>query len=82
MTLVEATFELQSPLTAEQMSRLGAFANTYGLRRFRLDDTGKLLTLEYDASRLKEPQVAHVLGQVRIRVLRQVDPFAAAGVPA
>jgi hypothetical protein len=82
MTLMEATFELQSLLTAEQLSRLGAFANTYGLRRFRVDETGKLLTFEYDASRLKESQVAHVLGQARIRVLRRVDPFAAAGIPA
>ncbi|MBI1738041.1 MAG: hypothetical protein HYR58_02200 [Acidobacteria bacterium] len=75
---MEATFELQSPLTEEQMSRLGAFANTYGLRRFRVDETKKLLTFEYDASRLKESQVAHVLGQARIFVLRRVDPFAAA----
>jgi len=82
MTFMEATFELQSPLTVEQMSRLGAFANTYGLRRFRVDESKMLLTFEYDASRLKESQVAHVVGQVRIRVLRRVDPFAAAGVPA
>lgn len=82
MTLTETTFELQSPLTAEQMSRLGAFANTYGLRRFRVDETKKMLTFEYDASRLKESEVAYVLGRARIRVLRRVDPFAAAAVPA
>jgi hypothetical protein len=81
MTFMEATFELQSPLTEQQMRQLGAFANTYGLRRFRVDESKRLLTFEYDASRLKESQVAHVLGQVRIRVLRHVDPFAAA-VPA
>ena len=80
MTLVEATFELQSPLTEQQMLQLGAFANTYGLRRFRVDETKKLLTFEYDASRLKESQVTHVLGQARIRVLRRVDPFAVAAV--
>lgn len=80
MTLMEATFELQSPLTEQQMRQLGEFANIYGLRRFRVDETKKLLTFEYDASRLKESQVAHVLGQVRIRVLRRVDPFAAAAV--
>jgi len=80
MTLVESTFELQSPLTEQQMLQLGAFANTYGLRRFRVDETKKLLTLEYDASRLKESQVTHVLGQARIRVLRRVDPFAVAAV--
>lgn len=82
MTFMEATFELQSPLTTEQMRQLGAFANTYGLRRFRVDETKKLLTFDYDASRLNESQVAHVLGQVSIRVLRRVDPFALAGVPS
>ena len=76
MTLTEATFELQSPLTTEQMRQLGAFANTYGLRRFRVDATQKLLTFEYDASRLKESQVTHMLGQARIIVVRRADPFA------
>ncbi len=81
MTLTEATFELQSPLTAVQRERLGGFANTYGLRRFRVDETNKLLTFEYDASRLKESQVTHVLWQARIFVVKRVDPFAAT-VPA
>ena len=76
MTLTEATFELQSPLTEQQMLQLATFANTYGLRRFRVDETKKLLTFEYDASRLKESQVTHVVGQARIIVLRRVDPFA------
>src|SRR5258707_13995128 len=49
MTLVEITYELQSPLTEEQLRRLGQFANTYGLRSFRLDDSKKQLSFEYDA---------------------------------
>lgn len=77
MTLLEVTYELQSPLTTEQMRRLGAFANTYGLRRFRTSDDGRRLTFEYDASRLKEAQVARVLRQVRIAMARRVDPLAA-----
>lgn len=72
MTLVEITFELQSPLTEEQLRHLGEFANTYGLRRFRLDETKNQLSFEYDASRLRETQVAHVLGQARIAVTRKV----------
>ncbi len=77
MTLMEVTYELQEPLTNEQIRRLGVFSNIYGLRRFRSSTDGKRLTFEYDASRLKESQVAHVLGQVRIPVLRRVDPLAA-----
>jgi len=73
VTLVEITYELQSPLEPEQLRALGGFANTYGLRGFRVDEQGKRLTLEYDASRLRETEVAHVLQQARIPVVRRVD---------
>ncbi len=72
MTLVEITYELQSSLQPDQLRALGAFSNTYGLRRFRVDEEKKLLSFEYDASRLKETEVAHVLRQARIPVVRRV----------
>ena len=72
MTLVEVTYELQSPLSEEQLRQLGEFANTYGLRRFRLDDSKKQLSFEYDASRLRETQVAHALRQAKIAVARRL----------
>src|SRR5579872_1126747 len=74
MTLMEITYELQSPLHSEQLRALGAFANTYGLRRFRVDEKTNRLSFEYDASRLKETEVEHVLRQAKIPVLRRVDP--------
>ncbi len=73
MTLVEVTYELQSRLTEEQLRRLGQFANTYGLRSFRVDEGANRLSFEYDASRLRETQVAHVLGQASIAVTRKVN---------
>jgi hypothetical protein len=73
MTLVEITYELQSPLTEEQLRQLGQFANTYGLRTFRVNESKNQLSFEYDASRLRETQVAHVLGQARIAVARRVN---------
>jgi hypothetical protein len=72
MTLVEVTYELQSPLHPEQLRTLGLFANTYGLRRFRVDEQTNRLSFEYDASRLKESEVAHVLRLARIPVQRRV----------
>jgi len=77
MTLLEITFELQKPLTPEQLRRLGDFSNTYGLRRFRVDAAKNHLTFEYDASRLRDTQVAHVLGLAGIAVVRRVDGIAA-----
>ena len=73
MTLVEITYELQSPLSQDQLRTLGSFANTYGLRRFRVDDSKKQLSFEYDASRLRETEVAHVLRQARIAVTHKVN---------
>lgn len=72
MTLVEITYELQSSLKPEQLRALGEFANTYGLRRFHVDEAKKQILFEYDASRLKETEVAHVLLQARIPVVRRV----------
>ena len=76
MTLIEITYELQSSLNAEQLRALASFANTYGLRRFRVDERTNRLSFEYDASRLKETEVAHVLRQANIPVVRRVEPRA------
>jgi hypothetical protein len=72
MTLLEVTYELQSPLSLEQLSRLGEFANTYGLRRFRVDEKKNQLTFEYDASRLRDTQVVHALGQAGIPIAKRI----------
>jgi hypothetical protein len=73
VTLVEVTYELQSPLGAKEFRRLGEFANTYGLRRFRVDEANQQLSFEYDASRLRETQVAHALRMANITVTRKIN---------
>jgi hypothetical protein len=75
---MEITYQLQSPLGPEALRTLGGFANTYGLRRFRMDEKTNRLSFEYDASRLRETEVAHVLRQARIPVLVRVEPVATA----
>lgn len=73
MTLLEITFELHTPLSLEQLEKLGTFANTYGLRRLHVDEEKRLLSFEYDASRLRETQVTHVLGAAGISIARKVN---------
>jgi hypothetical protein len=73
MTLMEIKYALTSPLTIEQLSRLGEFANTYGLRKFHLNDAKTELSFEYDASRLRETQVEHVLSQAKIAVAKKLN---------
>src|SRR5260370_8474740 len=72
ITRVEITYELQSPLSDEQLRSLGSFANTYGLRRFRVEDNNRL-SFEYDASRLRETEVARVLRHLNIPVTQKVN---------
>jgi hypothetical protein len=77
MTFMTVTYELQQPLKTEQYRALGNFANTYGLQRFRFDEKTNHLHFDYDASRLKESVVEHVLREARIPVLRRVPPTVA-----
>ena len=72
MTHMTVTYELQNPLKAEQFRALGQFANTYGLQSFRFDEKTNRLQFDYDASRLRETVVEHVLRQAKIPVLRRV----------
>jgi hypothetical protein len=73
MTLMEIRYALASPLTLEQLKELGEFANVYGLRKFRLNDAKTELSFEYDASRLRETQVEHVLSQAKIAVAKRLN---------
>ena len=73
MTLLEITYNLHSTLSHEQLERLGEFANTYGLRSVHVDEQKNQISFEYDASRLRETQIAHVLGQAGIAVTRQLN---------
>ena len=72
MTYMTVTYELQHALKPEQFRALGAFANTYGLQKFRFDEKTNLLQFDYDASRLKESVVENVLRRARIPVLRRI----------
>jgi hypothetical protein len=71
MTLVEITYNLHSSLSNDQLANLGEFSNTYGLRKIRVDEQKNQISLEYDASRLRETQIAHVLGMAGISISRQ-----------
>jgi hypothetical protein len=81
MTFMTVTYELQRPLRTDQLRALGGFANTYGLQRFRVEESGLRLQFDYDASRLKETEVEQVLLRARIPVLRRIMPEAAPPPP-
>ena len=73
MTFMSITYELQNPLSPEEYRALAEFANTYGLQKFHFDDKKNWLRFDYDASRLKETVVEHVLRAARIPVVGRVS---------
>jgi hypothetical protein len=74
MTLMTITYELQDRLRPEHFRALGEFANTYGIHKFHYDEKSNQLTVDYDASRLRETVVEHALRQARIPVSRKLEP--------
>jgi hypothetical protein len=74
MTFMTVSYELQHALRPEDFRALGRFANTYGLQRYHFDEKTNHLHFEYDASRLQESVVEHVLRDARIPVLRKIPP--------
>ena len=72
MTFMTVTYELQNALKPDQYRALGRFANTYGLQKFHFDEKTNHLHFDYDASRLRETVVEHVLREAKIPVLRRV----------
>ena len=74
MTYMTATYELQHALKPEQFRELGRLVNTYGLQTFRFDEKTNQLHLDYDASRLRNSVVEHVLREARIPVVRRISP--------
>jgi len=73
MTFMSMTYQLQEPLKNDQLRALAEFANTYGLQKFRLDEKKNWLQFDYDASRLKETEVEHVLRMAKIPVVGRVS---------
>ena len=71
MTLMEVTYDLQQALQPQQLRSLGAIANIYGFRRFRVNEQLQQISIEYDGSRLQEVQVRDALRGASIPVVQK-----------
>lgn len=61
MTTVEVCFRYGVPPGENEMRALAGTREVYGIRRLRFDEKGRLLRVEYDASRLNEGVVENLL---------------------
>ena len=74
MTKVTLYYDLTRPLGDEDFENIAQVHATYGMARVQVAPSLDKITVDYDASRLRESVVEHVLREARIPVLRKLDP--------
>jgi hypothetical protein len=68
MTKVQTHFRLQRPLDDVLMARIADAHSIYGIFRVSLNPSLDGLTVEYDATRLRPPEVGAALASAGIQV--------------
>lgn len=74
MTKVQKQFRLQRPLDEQLMESIANANSIYGIERIRISASREDLLVEYDASRLREPEVESALQHFGIPVIDVVAP--------
>jgi hypothetical protein len=69
MTKVQKHFELQRPLDEPLMEQIAAANSIYGIERIQIAPSRKTLMVEFDASRLRDPDVESALQREGIPVV-------------
>ena len=69
MTQLEVQFRYGATLGEKQMRALDSLRDVYGIRRLSFDEKRRIIHVEFDASRLKEPAVAALLRRAGIDLL-------------
>jgi len=68
MTKVQIHFKLEKPLDAAGMARLADTSSLYGILGLKLTPELDALTVDYDATRLKESDVEAALARAGVAV--------------
>jgi len=61
MTQMEVAYRYANPPSEAVMRAIDNMREVYGVRRVSFDEKDKIVRVEYDASRFKEPVVARLL---------------------
>ncbi|MGH9498375.1 MAG: hypothetical protein ACRD3L_04475 [Terriglobales bacterium] len=61
MTQLEVAYRYESRPTEKTMRALAGLREVYGIRRITLDEKERIVRVEFDASRLKDPVIAGLL---------------------
>jgi hypothetical protein len=76
MTNVDVLFRYEQQPSESAMFALGNLKEVYGIRRIEIDQPGKTIRVEYDATRLTGAVVANLLRRGGISILEEVPLIA------
>jgi hypothetical protein len=68
MTQFEVAYRYGAPPGEAEMRALDSVREVYGIRRIRFEVKERIVRVEFDASRLKEPVIASLLRQAGLDV--------------
>jgi hypothetical protein len=68
MTQMEVAYRYANPPSEAVMRAIDNMREVYGVRRVRFDEAERIVRVEYDASRFKEPVVANLLRRAGLDV--------------
>jgi hypothetical protein len=68
MTQLEVAYRYGASPGEAEMRALDSVREVYGVRRMRFDANERIVRVEFDASRLKEPVIASLLRQAGLDV--------------
>lgn len=74
MTQLEVAYRYGGTLGEANMRAIDGVREVYGIRRISFDSSDRIVRVEFDASRLKEPAVAALLRAAGVNVRGRLMP--------
>jgi hypothetical protein len=68
MTQFEVAYRYAGPIGEDQMRALDNLHEVYGVRRITLNEKERIVRVEFDASRFKEPVIAALLRRAGVDI--------------
>jgi hypothetical protein len=68
MTQLETRYRYGNPPGEPEMRAIDAVREVYGIRRISFDEKQRIVSVEFDASRFKEPVIAGLLRRAGVDV--------------
>jgi hypothetical protein len=72
MTQMEVVYRYGNAPTEAEMRAIDSMREVYGVRRIAFNENDRLVRVEYDASRFKEPVVAGLLRRAGVDLLERL----------